>query len=230
MAVTGILKINKIAGLGGVTPQVQGAELKGDNYGWTMVKVKKEEVSKLQEFNIQFIDDDIPDKLDKPADEGSHDEIMKQINGFGEKHKMELRRGEIVIDKDGNEHKIQHPDDLDDKGRKNYTVEYVAQHKEAKKVIDKINKKSVLRNNIRGNIKDIEDDLADMKIATQIALYYFVNEMKNNKKLSKFAEKVLSDNVKMRVDLKNGSEKLMEIFEDEMNIKKIVEEKYHKQN
>jgi hypothetical protein len=95
----------------------------------------------------------------------------------------------------------------------------------------------VLRNQIRGNIVDIEDDIADTKVASQLALYYFAHEWQSRTQAQKdanpardsmeqLANKLLSDEVKMRADLVAGIESINEIVEKEESINKFIADNY----
>lgn len=235
----GILKTNDIATVGGTTPQGDGVKIVGDINGWIVVDVDDSAISSVQEFNIQPVEDGFADAINGPQQEGAYNAPAFENGGFGDKMRIEMNPGQVVVGVEGVEDgtEITNPDDEDDQSQKNFTAEDVAPYKAARSFVKKYDAKSVLRNQIRGNIVDVEDDIADTKIASQMALYYFANEwntrtpeQKNSNRakdnMDKLANKLLSDDTKMRADLTNGIESMNEIVEKEATINKFVSENY----
>lgn len=235
----GIFKTNEIETIGGTTPQGDGVELNGDIKDWNVVVVPDEQISSIQEFNVTYVDDNFADAINGPQQEGAYNAPAFEEGGIGDKLRFELNPNQVASGIEGVEDgtKLTSPDEMDDKSQKNFTSEDVKPYKAAYNYIKKLDAKCVLRNNIRGNIKDLEDDLADTKVAAQTALYYFANEWNsrtdvqknaNPQKASmdKLASKLLSDEVKMRTDLENGISKLNEIIETEQKINDVIAETY----
>jgi len=229
----GIFKTNNIETIGGTTPQGDNIALGGDISGWNVVELPDDMISSVQEFNIQPVDDNFIEAINGPREEGAYNAPAFEIGGTGDKLRIENNPGQV--NEDGTP--IVSPDDADDRSQKNFTSEDVKPYKEAYKTIKKISAKSVLRNNIRGNIIDVEDDLADSKVVAQTVLYYLANEWNlrdESKKLikpykdkmDKLSSKLLSDETKMRADLSNGIEKINEIIEREEKINKLVKDTY----
>lgn len=235
----GIFKTNDIATIGGTTPQVEGVKIVGQIGDWTVVSVEDYAISSVQEFNIQPVDDNFADAINGPQTEGAYNAPGLQIVSFGDKMRIENNPNQTIVGIDGIEDGtiLVHPDDLDTESKKNFTSEDVQAYKDAAAFIKKYDAKSVLRNQIRGSIVDIEDDIADTKVAIQTALYYFAHEWNgrtpeqkagNTSKLQMDAltEKLLSDTVKMRADLKDGIDSLNEILEKEETINKFITNNY----
>ena len=235
----GILKENYIATIGGTTPQVAGVELIGHTNDWMFVNVEDSAISSIQEFNIQPIDDSIAEAITGPQQEGAYNAQAYKINGFGDHLRIENNPGQVIVGIPGipDGTPIENPADKDTKTQKNFTAEEVKPYKDARAFIKKFNAKSILRDKIRGNIVDIEDDIADTKIASQMALYYFAHEWQTRTQAQKdanpakdnmeqLATKLLSDDLKMRGDLSNGIESINDIIEKEEIIEKFVSENY----
>ena len=240
MAITGIYKTNEIQTIGGTAPQGNSVSLAGGIKDWQVVTIDDEsEFSALQEFNIQPVDDNFAEAINGPQQEGAYNAPAYTIEGAGDKMRFENNPGQTTDGIEGAEQgvKLTSPDEMDDKSQKNFTSEDIKPYKDAYAFIKKYDAKSVLRNNIRGNIKDIEDDIADTKIALQMAMYYMAYEWNsrteaeksaNPKKdgMNKLANKLLSDSTKLRADLTNGIEKINNIIFTEAEINKLVKEKY----
>lgn len=235
----GIFKANNIATIGGTTPQVAGVKIVGQIGDWTVVSVEDYAISSVQEFNIQPVDDSFADAINGPQSEGAYNAAALQIIGFGDKMRIENNPGQTIVGVDGIDDgtPLVHPDELDTESKKNFTSEDVAAFKTASAFIKKYDAKSVLRNQIRGSIVDVEDDIADTKVAIQTALYYFAHEWNSRtpeqkasnsarEQMDKLTSKLLSDDVKMRADLKDGIDSLNEIIEKEETINKFVSENY----
>ena len=241
MAMVGIFKLNKIEGLGGVTPQGDGVSLVNTIKDWNMVEVDESKISSIQEFSVKYVDEKFKESINAPQQAGAYNEPAYKIEGVGDKLRMETNPGQVVVGlptvEDGTS--VTHPDELDDKSQKNFTEEDVKPYKELYNFIVNYDKKCVLRNEIRSDICDVEDDIADTKILAQSILYYFAyewknrsedlkNKNKNREAMDKITNEILSDDTKLRADLENGLEKVTEIIKKEARIKKIVEEKYKK--
>ena len=235
----GILKENYIETIGGTTPQGPGVELIGHTNDWMVVDVEDSAISSIQEFNIQPVDDSFAEAIIGPQQEGAYNAPAYEIGGFGDKMRIELNPGQVIVGIPGVEDgtPIENLEDKDDQSQKNFTSEDVQPYKEARAFIKKYNAKSVLRNQIRGGIVDIEDDIADTKVASQMALYYFAHEWQTRTQAQKdanpskdnmeqLATKLLSDELKMRGDLANGIESINDIVEKEETIEKFVSENY----
>jgi hypothetical protein len=237
----GILKQNDIATIGGTVPQGEGIEIVGNIKDWVIVKITNDEdISSIQEFNIQPVEDGFAEATNGPQQEGAADAPAYKIEGFGDKMRFENNSGfkaggGLDYVKAGTE--LRGPDVRNDKDQKNFNSEDVKPYKQAYGFIKKYNAKSVLRNQIRGNIVDVEDDIADTKVAMQMALYYFAHEWqtrtevqkgvnKNRVNMEKLANKLLSDDVQMRADLSNGITSINDIVEKEALIEKFVSENY----
>jgi len=229
----GILKMNEIPTIGGVTPQGDDVKILGNVNGWVVVEVADSAISSLQEFNIQPVESGFAEAITGPRQEGAYNSHLMQVTGFGDKMRIELNPGQTTPDGTP----IVPPSDKDDRTKKNYTVEDVEPYQNALAWVKKFDSKSVLRNQIRGNIADIEDDIADTKVATQMALYYFAHEWNSRTEEQKNANqakenmnmlvsKLLSDDVKMRSDLKDGMEKICDILEKEEKINALVSSNY----
>jgi|SaaInlStandDraft_4_1057021.scaffolds.fasta_scaffold31054_2 hypothetical protein len=235
----GILKTNDIATIGGTTPQGDGVEVIGQIGEWTVVSVEDSAISSVQEFNIQPVDDNFSEAINGPQQEGAYNAPAFNVDGFGDKMRIENNPDQVIVGVEGMEDGtiIESPDSKDDKSQKNFTSEDVADYKNAYAFIKKYDAKSVLRNQIRGKIVDVEDDIADTKVAVQTAMYYFAHEWntrtpaqkdanpaKDN--MEKLSNKLLSDDTKMRADLSNGIESLVDIIEKEATINKLVTDNY----
>lgn len=235
----GILKQNDVATIGGTTPQGEGVEVLGQIGDWIVVSVDDKSLSSVQEFNIQPVEDGFVDAVNGPQDEGAYNAEASKIEGFGDKMRFETNPGQVTVGvedvPDGTS--MSSPDDRDDQSQKNFTSEDAAPYKNAWRFIKKYDAKSVLRNQIRGKIVDVEDDIADTKIALQMALYYFANEWngrtpaqknanKNKVSMDTLTAKLLSDDVKMRADLSNGIDSINDIVEKEVAINKFVSANY----
>lgn len=236
---TGIFKTNDIATLGGTTPQGDGVEVVGQIGEWTVVTVADSAISAVQEFNIQPVADDFAEAINGPQSEGAYNAEAMKVNSFGDKMRFETNPGQVAAGIDGVKDgtPLTSPDEMDTESKKNFTSEDVAAYKAAQAYIKKYDAKSVLRNQIRGNIVDVEDDIADTKVAVQAALYYFAHEWNSRTQEQKdsnpakvqmdtLTAKLLSDDVKMRADLANGLETLNEVLEKEEAINKFVSENY----
>jgi hypothetical protein len=241
MAMVGIFKLNETSQLGGVTPQGEGVSLVNTIKDWTMVEVDESKISSIQEFSVKYVDDKYKDAVNAPQQPGAYNEPAYKIEGIGDKLRIENNPGQITYGIPGVEDglKIEHPDVLDNKSQKNFTEEDVKPYKELHNFIKKYDKKCVVRNELKGEICDVEDDIADTKVLAQTILYYFVNEwkdrseeLKNKNKnrvaMDKFAKTLLDDETKMRADLNDGMSKIKKILQKEEKIKKIVEVKYKK--
>lgn len=235
----GIFKTNDIATLGGTTPQGDGVDLGRQIKDWNVVEVADEQISAIQEFDIQPVDDNFIEAINGPQREGAYNAPAYEIEGFGDKMRFENNPGQTSAGMPdvAQDIELTSPDDMDDQSQKNFTSEEVAPYKSAYEFIKKFNAKTNLRNNIRGNIIDIEDDIADTKVAVQTAMYYMAHEWNgrtdaqkatnsNKANMDKLTEKLLSNDVKMRADLANGVEKLNEIIETEETINNLVSETY----
>ena len=235
----GIFKTNEIETIGGTTPQGDGIELSGDIKGWNVIEVPDDGISSIQEFDVQYVEDNFIEAINGPQQEGAYNAPAFEVSGTGDKLRFENNPGQeahgVEGVKDGT--KMTSPDEMDDRAQKNFTSNDTAPYKAAYQKIKKITAKSILRNKIRGNIKDIEDDIADTKVAIQTAMYYMANEWnlrtdaeksKNPQKdnMTKLTNKLLSDDVKMRADLSNGADKLSEIIETEERINNLITESY----
>jgi len=235
----GIFKTNEVETIGGTTPQGGGVELEGSVKDWNVVTVPDDKISSIQEFNVTYVADDFATSINGPQHEGAYNAPAYEVGGTGDKLRFELNPNQVTSGikgvKDGT--KLESPDDKDDKSQKNFSSEDVKPYKTAYSTIKKIDAKSVLRNDIRGNIIDLEDDLTDTKVAAQAAMYYLANEWnsrteaqkaKNTQKvgMDSLTAKLLSDDVKMRADLSNGIEKLNEIIETESTINDLVTDTY----
>lgn len=234
----GIFKTNNIETIGGTVPQNDGVSMGGDIKGWVVVDVPDDKISSVQEFNIQPVADDFIEAIRGPQQEGAYNAQAFGINGIGDKMRFENNPGQFnpgELDSNGNQ--VQGPEYKDETSKKSATAEDVAPYKEAYQFIKKYNAKSVLRNNIRGNIKDVEDDIADTKVALQAAMYYMAYEWKgrtdaersnnpNRENMNKLSDKILSDKVKMRADLTNGLDKLDEILTVEEEINTLITDTY----
>ena len=234
----GVFKENEIVTVGGTVPQGEGVEIVGAINDWTIVEVPEDKISSLQEFNIQYISNDIAEAIDKPQQEGAYNAPAYKIENIGDKLRFETNPNQVAVGIEGVEDgtKLTSPDEMDDKTQKNFTSEDVKPYKRAYSTIKKLENKEILRTKIRGNVKDLEDDLADMKIMSQALLYYFINEAKDgNKNISKYeksmtvlSNKLLNDDLTLRVDLSNGIDKLVQIIEDENKISEIITVNYSK--
>jgi hypothetical protein len=235
----GILKTNDIQTLGGTTPQVQDVNIVGNINGWVVVDVSDSAISSIQEFNVQPVDDNFSAAINGPRYEGAYNAPAYNVNGFGDKLRLELNPGQVIVGVDGVKDGtvIEPLDYKDDKSQKNFTSEDIIPYQNAKAWIQKFDAKSVLRNQIRGNIVDVEDDIADTKVATQMALYYFAHEWNtrtqaqkdanpSKNSMDKLTATLLSDEVKMRADLKGGIESISEIVEKEEQINQFVTSAY----
>lgn len=235
----GILKVNEIPTLGGVTPQGDGVKITANFSGWVVVEVDDSAISSIQEFNIQPVSDGFSAAVNGPSSEGAYNQSEMTIRSFGDEMKFVNNPGQVIVGIEGvaDGTPIEHPDDKDTISKKNFTSEDVAPYKEARRWIKKYDAKSVLRNQIRGKIVDVEDDIADTKVLTQFALYYFAHEWNTRTQdqkdsnpaknsMDQLTSKLLSDDIKMRADLKDGLEVVKEIVEKEIEINKFVNENY----
>ena len=232
----GIFKTNEIETIGGTTPQGNGVEINGEVAGWNVVEVADDAISSIQEFNVQMVDDSTINDLSGPQHEGAYNAPAFKLEQIGDKLTFEMNPGQEAIGikgvKDGTP--LTSPDEKDDRSQKNYSADEVKPYKEAYAKIKKISAKSILRDNIRGNVIDLEDDLADTKSAVQTVMYYVANEWNlrtdaqkaTNPKMTTFADKLLSDDVKMTLDLTDGASKMNTILENEEAIDKIVKDTY----
>jgi hypothetical protein len=236
---TGIFKVNEISTIGGTTPQGEGIEIVGQIGDWTVVTVEDSAISGVQEFNIQPIDDNYLKGITGPQAEGAYNAAAYGVTSFGDKMRFENNPDQIIVGIPGipDGTKIVSADEKDTESQKNFTSEDVAAYKQAQAFIKKYDAKSVLRNQIRGNIVDVEDDIADTKVAVQTALYYFAHEWQSRtqaqkdsnpakEQMEQLSKKLLSDDVKMRADLKNGIETLNEILEKEEIINQFIANNY----
>lgn len=232
----GIFKTNEIETIGGTVPQGDGVELTGDIAGWNVVEIADDAISSVQEFDIQMVDDSILTNMEGPQQEGAYNAPAYELEAIGDKLTMEMNPGQESVGIEGVEDgtPLTSPDEMDDQSQKNYTAEEVAPYKDAYATIKKITAKSVLRDDIRGNIIDVEDDLADTKAAVQTIMYYMTNEWNlrtdaqkaTNPNMTKLATKLLSDDVKMTSDLQDGVAKLNTILENEEAINNLVADTY----
>lgn len=235
----GILKTNNIETIGGTAPQGTDVKIVGRVDDWVIVDIPDEQFSAYQEFNIQPVSSEFVDGANGPQVEGAYNAPAFEVNGFGDKMRIQNNPGQVIVGVPGVEDgtPIEDPDSKDDQSQKNFTAEEVRGYKSSKGFIKKYDAKSVLRNQIRGRIVDIEDDIADTKVASQMALYYFANEWQtrtdaqkaqnpSRDSMEQLATKLLSDDVKMRADLANGIESMSEIVEKEEAINKFVSENY----
>lgn len=232
----GIFKTNEIETIGGTTPQGNGVEINGEVAGWNIVEVADDAISSIQEFNVQMVDDSTIKDLSGPQHDGAYNAPAFKNEQIGDKLTFEMNPGQEAVGIEGVEDgtPMTSPDEMDDKSQKNYSAEEAKPYKSAYAKIKKISAKSVLRDNIRGNIIDIEDDLADTKAAVQTVMYYMTNEWSlrtdtqkaTNPKMTAFADKLLSDDVKMTLDLTDSVSKMNTILENEEAINKIVKDTY----
>lgn len=235
----GILKENYISTIGGTTPQGTGVNVVGSINGWIVVDVVDSAISSIQEFNIQPVEDGFAEAVNSPQVEGAYNADAYKINGYGDKMRPENNPNAVIVGVAGvtDGTPIESFDSKDDKSKMNFTSEDVAAYKNARSFIKKYDAKSVLRNQIRGNIVDIEDDIADTKVASQMALYYFAHEWQTRTQAQKdanpskdnmeiLATKLLSDDTKMRADLSNGIESINDILDKEATINAFVTENY----
>lgn len=232
----GIFKTNEIETIGGTVPQGDGVELTGDIAGWNVVEIEDNAISSVQEFNIQMVDDSILDNMGGPQQEGAYNAPAYELEAIGDKLTFEMNPDQEAAGVEGVEDgtKMTSPDEMDDQSQKNYTAEEVAPYKSAYATIKKITAKSVLRDDIRGNIIDVEDDIADTKLAVQTILYYMANEWNTRSEADKAANtgmtaltsKLLSNEVKMTADLQDGISKMNTILENEEAINNLVSETY----
>lgn len=234
-----ILKENNIATIGGTLPQGEDIKIVGRIGTWSVVDVPDEKLSSIQEFSPQPVADNFSAGVNGPRAEGAYNDQRVNTPNFGVKMMIENNPDQHVYGVDGVNDGVTlgTADEKDDKSQKNFTAEDVAPYKAVDAFIKKFDAKSVLRNQIRGNIVDIEDDIADTKVATQMALYYFAHEWQTRTQAQKdanpsknameqFANKLLADDVTMRADLKNGIDSINEIIEKEEEINKFVAENY----
>ena len=236
-----IFKTNNIPSLGGTTPQVSGVKLMGTTgtSDWTIADVPDEQLSAIQEFDAQPMADGFVDAYKGPSLEGAYNSPVFEVDSFGSKVMLERNVGQSLAGVEGAAPgaTLTHPDEKDTTSKKNFTSEDIAPFKVAEAFLKKFDTKTVLRNKIRGNIVDIEDDIADTKVASQLALYYFAHEWQTRTQAQKdanpakvnmeaLATKLLSDDVKMRADLSNGISSINEIVEKEEIINKFVASNY----
>jgi len=232
----GIFKTNDIETVGGTVPQGDGVELAGELAGWGIVEVADDAISSVQEFDIQMVDDNLLADIEGPQQEGAYNAPAYKLEAIGDKLTFEMNPGQEAFGVEGVEDgtKMTSPDEMDDQSQKNFNAEEVAPYKAAYATIKKMTAKAVLRDNIRGNIIDIEDDLADTKLAVQTIMYYVTNEWNlrtdaqkaTNPKMTQFADKLLSNEVKMTADLHDGVSKMNTILENEAAINDLVSETY----
>ena len=232
----GVFKVNKIATLGGVTPQSEKSKLEIVDNEWNVINVDENEISKFQEFNIQYVDEDIVDGLKAPQKEGAYNEDAYKVEGYGDKLRVEINPGQkFTHTETGKEVEVTSPDDMDDKSQKNFSAEDVKPYKIAKGKLNKLESKNIIRDKFQSKFKDIEDDITDMKILVQMFKYYFAKEWtlrektsneKYNKNMKALADKLLNDETKLRIDLENGFNKVLKILKEENEINKFIKEEY----
>ncbi|RLC44187.1 MAG: hypothetical protein DRH57_09390 [Candidatus Cloacimonadota bacterium] len=232
----GIFKTNEIETVGGTVPQGDGVELAGDIAGWGIVEIDESAISSVQEFDIQMVDDSILTDMDGPQQEGAYNAPAYELEAIGDKLTFEMNPGQEAYGIEGVEDgtSMTSPDEMDDQSQKNYSSDEVAPYKAAYATVKKITAKSILRDDIRGNIIDIEDDLSDTKAAVQGIMYYLTNEWNlrtdaqkaTNPNMTKFTDKLLSDEVKMSSELQDGITKMNTILENEEAINNLVSETY----
>lgn len=235
----GILKDNYIETIGGTVPQGKDVNIIGQLNGWTIVEIADEAISSFQEFNIQPIDDNFSKAITGPQQEGAYNEYAYGVKNFGDKMRLENNPNQVIVGIPGipDGTPIELPASKDDKTQKNFTAEEVQPYKNARNFIKKYDAKSILRNQIRGNIVDIEDDIADTKIASQMLLYYFAHEWNNRtpdqknanpskNNMDRLVSKLLSDETKLRADFTNGMESINDILEKEEIINTFVTNNY----
>lgn len=234
-----ILKENNIATIGGTLPQGEDIKIIGRIGSWSVADVPDEKLSAIQEFSAQPVADDFAAGVTGPKAEGAYNDQMLNTPHFGVKMMIENNPGQRVYSIDGVQDgtELKSANEMDTQSQKNFTAEDVAAYKVVDAFIKKFDAKSILRNQIRGNIADIEDDIADTKVASQLALYYFAHEWQTRSQAQKDANpakdamevlsaKLLSDDVKMRADLKDGIDSINQIVEKEEAINKFVAENY----
>ncbi len=234
-----IFKENSIASIGGVLPQGEDIKITARIGTWIVADVPDEKLSAIQEFNAQPVSDDFTTQVTSPQAEGAYNAPSLTVDHFGTKMQIVRNPGQRVYGVEGmaDGAELRSADDMDTQSKKNFTAEDVEPYKIAEAFIKKFDAKSVLRNQIRGNIVDIEDDIADTKVASQLALYYFAHEWQTRSQAQKdanpskdamevLATKLLSDDVQMRADLKNGIDSINEIVEKEETINKFVAANY----
>ncbi len=232
----GIFKTNEIETIGGTTPQGDGVEISGELAGWNVVEIPEDQISSVQEFNIQMVDDSFLEDMSGPQQEGAYNAPAYELEAIGDKLTFEMNPGQEAFGIEGVEDgtAMTSPDEMDDQSQKNFSSVEVEPYKSAYATVKKITAKSILRDDIRGNIIDIEDDLADTKAAVQTIMYYMTNEWNLrtdvqkavNPNMTKLATKILSDEVKMSSDLTDGVTKMNTILENEEAINNLVSETY----
>src|SRR5574343_161139 len=206
-----IFKTNNIATIGGTTPQGSDIKIVGVIGDWTVAEVPDSALSSIQEFNAQPVDDNFAAAINGPKTEGAYNAPALSTDTFGTKMIIENNPGQVVVGIDGiaDGTPVADVNSADDQSKRNYSSEDISAYATASAFIKKYDAKSVLRNQIRGNIADVEDDLADTKVASQMALYYFAHEWQTRTQAQKdanpakvsmetLAAKLLSDDVKMR--------------------------------
>jgi len=239
--ILGIFKENEISGLGGVTPQTDNVELAGQLDGWSFVKVDETKVSSIQEFNVQYIDNSIAEGLGAPESTGAYNAEAYKVGGYGDKLRPEVNPGQQYTSVDGKTVTMTSPDDLDDKSQKNFSEEDVKPYKQAIEFIKKYTAKTILRDGIRSEIKDLGDDIADTKRALKTTLYYFLYEWKNRTdaersqnpnraSMNALANKLLNDEEKTKLDIDSSFGKMIDIMKDEDAIQKYIKENYKYEN
>lgn len=235
----GILKDNNVSTIGGTTPQVAGVTIVGRIGDWTVVNVEDSAISAIQEFNIQPVYEGFAEAINGPKQEGLYNQNVYKIENHGDKMMIENNPGQQLYGIPGipDGTVLTPPDDMDTQSQKTFTAEDVLPYKIANNFIKKYDAKSVLRNQIRGNIVDIEDDIADTKVAIQTAMYYFAHEWNSRTPEQKAAnpsresmdiltDRLLSDDVKMRADLTHGIDSISEILEKEEKINNFITNNY----
>lgn len=232
----GIFKTNEIETIGGTVPQGDGVELSGDIAGWNVVEIPEDMISSVQEFDIQMVDDSILEDMGGPQQEGAYNAPAYELEAIGDKLTFEMNPGQEAFGIEGVEDgtSMTSPDEMDDQSQKNFSAVEVAPYKSAYATVKKITAKSILRDDIRGNIIDVEDDMADTKAAVQTIMYYMTNEWNLrtdaqkavSPEMTDLATKLLSDEVKMTSDLTNGVEKMNTILENEEAINNLVSSTY----
>lgn len=244
MAIVGIYKTNNIETVGGTAPQGDSVSLSGEIKDWQVVTIEDDsDISSLQEFDIQPVSDDFVEAINGPQQEGAYNAPAYVIEASGDKMTFEMNPGQTTVGVEGVEDGIEmtSPDEMDDQAQKNFTSEDVKPYKEAYQFIKKYDAKSVLRNQIRGTVKDVEDDIADTKVAIQMAMYYMAHEWQGRTdaqraanpkaaQMNQLTNKLLSDDTKMRADLSNGIDSINDIISSEAEINKIVTENYKYNN
>lgn len=229
----GIFKFNNVETLGGVTPQIPGVELITVINGWQVVLVPDELVSAVQEFGIIPVDVEFAKDIVGPTESGDALKTVYSINGYGDKMRVENNPGQV----DSNGNKMLSLN-VDEESR--YISEDQAKpYKNAYNKLKLLLKKILMRNDIRGNVKDLKDDIADMKNLAQFNLYYFSSEWKSRtdaqrggnpyaSSMNILANKILSDEFKMTLDSTDIVAKIKKIIDEEKTIDTFIANNYKK--